>query len=124
LFVGAALLLGPVRANVAGAWSRAQETSDSYALPGPIATEFLSLGYRAAVADLLFSHVLVDYGLHFQLKRRYEHVGDYLEVITHLDPLFEEPYLFTDTLLTLQPEPPRQEDYWRARELLLRGTEA
>jgi hypothetical protein len=66
----------------------------------------------------------VSYGLHFQEKRRFEHVGDYLEVVMRLDPKFAQPYLFADTLLTLQPEPPRQQDYQRARELLVKGTEA
>src|SRR5690606_34068381 len=39
-------------------------------------------------------------------------------------PTLAEPYLYADTFLTLQPEPPRPEDYDKAREILLRGTRA
>jgi hypothetical protein len=99
-------------------------TSDIYGLPGPELTRLMSLGYRSALADFIFAHVLVAYGQHFQEKRRFEHVADYLETVTELDPEFAQPYLYADTLLTLQPEPPRQQDYLRARELLLKGTRA
>jgi hypothetical protein len=113
-----------VRSAVAERYSRLRETSDSYALPTPERTRVMTLGYRSAVADFIYAHVLVSYGLHFGEKRRFEHVGDYLETITYLDPQFVQPYLFADALLTLQPEAPRREDYERARELLLRGTQA
>lgn len=128
-----ALLLAAVAA-LAGviAWSRAglverfaklRETRDTYALPPPEQAVVLSLGYRSAMADLVYAHTLVAYGLHFGEKRRFEYVGNYLETVMTLDPDFVQPYLYADTLLTLQPEPPRQEDYLKARELLLRGTE-
>jgi hypothetical protein len=82
----------------------------------------MSLGYRAALADFIYAHLRVGHGLHFEEKRRFEHVKDYLDVITTLDPKFVEPYLYADTFLTIQPVPARFEDYVAAREVLLKGT--
>ncbi len=96
---------------------------DVYPLPPPDQMLVLSLGYRAALADFIYGHVLVSYGLHFEQRRRFEHVGKYLETIIELDPKFAQVYLYSDTLVTLQPLPPRDEDYDVARALLLRGTQ-
>jgi len=95
--------------------------SDAYLLPPVDQTYVASLGYRSAVADLIFGHVLVAYGLHFQEKRLFEHVGDYLDVVNRLDPKFRDPYRFADTLLTLQPEVPPLDFYRRARQIQERG---
>jgi tetratricopeptide (TPR) repeat protein len=95
--------------------------SDVYALPNPEQVVGLSLGYRAALANLLFAHVLVSYGIHFEERRRFEFVGNYLDTIVALDPKYRDAYRYADTLLTLQPRRARAEDYWHARDLLVRG---
>jgi hypothetical protein len=100
-----------------------REKSDVYALPKPDQVVVASLGYRSALADLLFAHVLVWHGLHFQEKRRLEFAADYLDTVSALDPTFREPYYYGDTLIAMQPMPPTREDYWRARKLLERGLE-
>jgi hypothetical protein len=94
---------------------------DVYPLPPPQQTVALSLGYRAALADVIFAHVLVSYGLHFQEKRRFEFVGNYLDAINELDPTFEQPYRLADTLLTLQVKSVGPENYRKARAILERG---
>lgn len=94
---------------------------DVYPLPAPEQTVALSLGYRAALADYLFAHVLVSYGIHFQEKRNFEAVGDYLDAINELDPTFKRPYRIADTLLTLQPHAPGPASYRKARAILERG---
>jgi hypothetical protein len=66
----------------------------------------------------------VSYGLHFQEKRRFEFVGNYLDTINALDPAFAKPYRLADTLITLQPKAPRKADYFKAREILERGMRA
>jgi tetratricopeptide (TPR) repeat protein len=81
----------------------------------------MSLGYRSALADLIFAHVLVAYGQHFIEKRRFEFVADYLDTILTLDPRFREPVRLADTFVILQPEPARVQDYRAARRLLERG---
>lgn len=96
-------------------------TSDVYALPAPEQLVVVSLGYRAALADLIFAHVLVWHGLHFQEKRRFEFAAEYLDAVTTLDPKFRDPYYFGDTLIAVQVGKPTREDYHRARRLLERG---
>ena len=110
------------RSALAGPFAKLKTTHDVYTLPAPAQTVVLSLGYRAALADLIYAHVLVSYGLHFQEKRLFESVGQYLATINELDPKFATPYLFADTLLVLQPEVPPLEHYLMARDILLRGT--
>ena len=68
----------------------------------------MSLGHRAALADVIYANVLVSYGLHFKEKRRFEFAGQYLDTINALDPTFSVPYRYADTLLILQPVAPRQ----------------
>jgi hypothetical protein len=104
-------------------FAKLREKSDVYALPSPDQVVVASLGYRSALADLLFAHVLVWHGLHFQEKRRLEFAADYLDTVSALDPTFREPYYYGDTLIAMQPMPPTREDYWRARKLLERGLE-
>ncbi|MEB2313460.1 MAG: hypothetical protein OZ928_16575 [Polyangiaceae bacterium] len=117
----AALGVALARPRLAARFHELRVTSDSYGLPSPERTVVASLGYRAALADLLYADTLVAYGLHFQERRRFEFVGDYLDTVSALDPKFATPYRFADTLLTLQPVKPRYEDYVRARKILERG---
>jgi hypothetical protein len=119
---GAVVAQAIVQPQLAEEYAQLRVMEDSLALPGPEHSVLISLGYRAALADFIYAHVLVSYGLHFEEKRRFEHVADYLDVVNALDPQFLQPYLFADTLITLQPVAPRAEDYDRARAVLERGT--
>jgi hypothetical protein len=122
LFLGlSGAVIGLVQPTLAQSFHGLRVRNDVYGLPAPEQAVVVSLGYRAALADALYAHVLVDYGLHFSEKRPYEFVGNYLETINALDPKFREPYLLADTLLTLQPIPPPFENYERARRILERG---
>jgi tetratricopeptide (TPR) repeat protein len=114
-------VIAHIRPRLAGTFHELRVTSDIYALPSPEQTIAMSLGWRAALADLIWAHVLVSQGLRFQEKRRFEFLGNYLDTINALDPKFSEPYRLADTLLTLQPVKPRLEDYDKAREILERG---
>lgn len=118
--LGVAWLRGPLAKRFHGVKTK----SDVYTLPSPEQTVALSLGYRSALADLIFAHVLVSYGLHFQDKRRFEYVGNYLDTVNALDPRFRTPYRFADTLLTMQPKRARYRDYKKARQILERGMKA
>jgi hypothetical protein len=117
----AVALIGWQRPWLASTFVRVKDNSDAYLLPGVEQTYVASLGYRSALADLIYGHVLVSYGLHFQDKRLFEHVGDYLDVINRLDPKFRAPYWYADTLLTLQPKAPPQAFYRKARQIQERG---
>lgn len=121
LLVASWLAIAGTRSRLFAAQKQARQRHDVYFLPSAELTKWSSLGYRAALADLIYAHVLVSYGLHFQEKRRYEFVARYLDAVTTLDPSFREPYRMADTLITLQPEAPRHEDYRAARRLQERG---
>ena len=110
-----------VQPTLAAQFEKLKTTSDVYALPPPDQAIVASLGYRAAFADLLFAHVLVSAGLHFEEKRLFEYVGRYIETINALDPKFRDPYRFADTLLTLQSRKAPREAYFVARDILRRG---
>jgi hypothetical protein len=109
------------RPGLAADFKLVKARSDAYLLPAVDQTYVASLGYRSALADLIFGHVLVAYGQHFQERRLFEYVGDYLDVINRLDPKFRDPYRFADTLLTMQPKVPPPESYRHARRIQERG---
>lgn len=114
--VVAAAMVRWVQPGLARSFSSIKTTEDLYAIPAPSRIVAASLGYRSALADLVFAHVRVAYGTSFAEKRRFTYIGDYLEAIMELDPKFRAPYHYTDTFLTLQPVPPPKENYRRARD--------
>jgi tetratricopeptide (TPR) repeat protein len=109
------------RSRLVGTFNRAKVLYDVYALPKPEHVRVMSLGYRSALADVLFAHVLVSSGIHLAEKRRYESAASYLRTINELDPKFYSPYRYADTILTMQSVKPRLEDYVAARSILERG---
>ncbi|MET0410965.1 MAG: hypothetical protein ABW217_06695 [Polyangiaceae bacterium] len=123
LLAGAALIQS-VRAPLAADYGAQGPAERQSWLLSPEHTIALSLGYRGALADYVFANTLVAYGLSFQDKRRFELAGRYLDTINALAPTFRAPYLVADTLLTLQSQPARSEDFLKAREVLERGMRA
>lgn len=124
VFVTTALGINQLRETLIARTGKLREKGDVYELPSPEQVVVASLGYRSALADLLFAHVLVWHGIHFSEKRRLEFAADYLDTVAALDPTFRETYYFGDTLITMQPVKPRHEDYVRARQLLEKGLAA
>lgn len=118
------LILALTRPQLVEAHHRITSKHDAYLLPPAEQTRLMSLGYRAALADLIFGHVLVSAGIHLSEKRLFEFADLYLEAVTELDPKFRDPYRYSDALLTLQSVRVPEETYRKARKLLLRGTEA
>jgi hypothetical protein len=68
------------------------------------------------------AHTLVSAGLHLQDKRLFEFAADYLDTVNALDPKFRDGYRFADAIITLQTVPVPVDKYYRAREILRRGT--
>lgn len=104
--------------------NKIKETSDVYVLPPPEDVVRLSLGYRAALADYLWSHVLVAQGLRISDRRRFEYVSTFIETINALDPDFRDPYRMADTLITFQIGETPISEVRRARKIMERGVEA
>ena len=121
LMVLAAVGVGSVRAPLATIERRVKETSDVYLLPPPEHVAALSLGYRSALADVLWAHVLVSQGFRLVEKRRFENLTRLLDSINELDPTFRDPYLYADALITLQVGATPREEVLKAREILERG---
>jgi hypothetical protein len=71
----AAIAIGAVRSSLFAAHKRVRERQDVYFLPPPSQLVTISLGYRAALADALWAHVLVSQGLHTFERRRFENLS-------------------------------------------------
>lgn len=116
-----AACIGSVRSSSAAAHRRVKETSDIYVLPPSKHAKALSLGYRAALADVLWAHVMVSQGLHMQEQRRFDNLTMLLDTINELDPSFRDPYMYADALIAIQAGAPSREEIVKAREILTRG---
>jgi len=117
----AALAIGTLRAPLVTRFFATKVQNDVFALPPPKQVVAMSLGYRAALADLIFAHVLVSSGIHVQERRAFEFVSEYLETVNELDPKFEAPYRMADGLITLQAKAVGPEAFRAARRVLERG---
>lgn len=117
----AALGVSRLRAPLIGKLDSVKTKNDVYALPPPKQLVVMSLGYRSALADLIFAHTLVASGLHVQERRLFEFAGSYLEAVNELDPKFAAPYRIADGMLTLQAKPVSQDVYRQTRRILERG---
>jgi|SRR6478752_2458552 len=117
----AALSVGGLRLPLNAAFLGTKTANDVYTLPPTGQLNAMSIGYRSALADLIFAHVLVSSGIHFQEKRAFEYVGKYIEAVNALDPKFELPYRMADGLITLQAKPVSIDAYRQARRILERG---
>ena len=124
LLCGALGILGVAfaRAPLARTHHQTEAGQDVYALAPPQQVVVASLGYRAALADLIFAHVVVSAGTHLYEKRLFEFAAQYIETINALDPKFRDPYRFADAIITLQTVKVPEELYWQARAILERGT--
>lgn len=122
LVLASAATIGVVRGPLAEQHRQVKEASDVYVLPPPEQVVTLSLGYRSALVDLLWAHVLVSQGLHTLEKRRFENLSLFLDSINELEPTFREPYLLADALFTFQGFAPSREEVLKARAVMERGT--
>lgn len=122
LVLASATAIGAVRGPLASVHQRVKEESDVYVLPPPEQVVTLSLGYRSALVDLLWAHVLVSQGLHTYERRHFENLSLFLDSINELEPTFREPYLLADALFTFQGFTPSHEEVLKARAVMERGS--
>jgi hypothetical protein len=124
LLIGSMGVVAYARPRAVASARSAGLASDVFALPPPSMLKALSLGYRSALADLLYTTTIISYGIHFDEHRRFEFVGQYLDSIVALDPHFCQTYRFVDTLIVYQPiGAPGPEHIRHARRLLEQGLE-
>lgn len=101
--------------------ARLKEGTDAYLLPPPTQLVTMSLGHRAALADVLWADLQVTQGLRLFEKRRYDLVVEYLDAINELDPTWRDPYRLSDTFITLQAKAASLQQIREARRILERG---
>ncbi len=121
VLVGVAVI-GVVRAPLVARFEAAPPEQEVPLLLSPEYTALFSLGHREALGDYLFATTLVQYGMSFERKQRFD-AYRYLDTITTLAPRYDRPYLFADTLLTMRSTAPLLEDYLGARRMQERGLE-
>jgi hypothetical protein len=116
-----AVAVAAARAPAAGVHKRVVENSDVYVLPPPEQLVNVSMGYRSALADVLWSYVMVAQGLRLLERRRFDSISDYIDAVNALEPTFRDPYLYADTLITFQAGKVTFQDCERVRLILERG---
>ena len=114
--------LDRLRETLTGRIRRVAETSDVYPLPPPEYVRVASLGYRDAVASVLWAATLYQYGDHVSHNRRFEYPTQYLDTILELDPAFRPAYTFVSTLTTMQVVAPTREQLDRTEKILEAGS--
>lgn len=114
-----ALVRGPIFER----HQRIKESSDVYVLPPPREVVVMSLGYRSALADLLWAHLLVSQGLHMADKRRFDNITLLLDAINELEPTYRDPYRLADALITFNANKTSVEEARKARAIMERGVE-
>jgi hypothetical protein len=113
--------IGAARAPLVRSHQRVGTLEATYALPNPEHLKLFSLGYRSALADLLFGRTLVAAGMHFSEKKVFEHLDGYLNAIVALEPRYRDVYYYADSLLTLSTVRMPARNYRIARDLQERG---
>jgi hypothetical protein len=117
--VGVALVQPALAQNA----HKVRQRDDVFLLPPPAELRAVTLGYRAAGADLLWAKLILEYGLHWQEKRSFPDVTRYIDGVIALEPDFPLLYEFVDTILVYPPPPGgTEEDARTARRYLERGT--
>ncbi len=116
--VGIGRLQGPLAAQV----HALRQRDDVFLLPPPAELRAMTLGYRAAAADLLWAKLVLEYGMHWHDKRAFPDIVRYLDGILAVEPDFPLLYAFADTLLLFTPVGGTDADAHTARIYLERGT--
>lgn len=100
-----------------------QRYEDVYYLPPRDTLSVFSLGYDAALADLIWMRALVYYGDELQHEGHVRFVFDYAEAIEQLDPGFRAVYSWVGTAGMYRPTEVERDDMERTIELMERGVE-
>ena len=120
--VALALAVDRLRAHTTARLDKVKEAVDVYSLPSPAIVERASLGYREAIASILWASVLYDYGDHVGHNRPFLYATQYVRTIVHLDPSFTTAYKFLGTFVTMQAGTPDRAQIDETRRILQNAT--
>ena len=100
-----------------------QTYEDIYYLPPPDWLEVMSLGYRRALADLIWLRALVYFGDEFMNEGEVKHVHNYGESMLKLDPDFRRVYSWVGVAGVYTPKGSPPEFIEQAVDVLRRGVQ-
>ena len=100
-----------------------QRYEDIYYLPPPHWLEAMSLGYRRALADLIWLRALIYFGDEFENRGAVKHVFHYGDSMLTLDPDFERVYRWVGVAGVYTPVGSPVEFLERSVDVLRDGTE-
>ncbi len=122
--LAAALGIAAVQPGLARSVHSVKQRDDAFLLPPPAQLRVMTLGYRAAATDILWAKLILEYGVHWQEKRKFPDVTRYIDGIIALEPDSPVLYTFVDTILMYPgPIPATAEDARTTRRYLERGTQ-
>jgi hypothetical protein len=101
---------------------KVKERDDVYAFPPPAQSHVATLGWDAAAVDLLWSKLLVEYGVHWSEHRDFFAAPMYIDAILELEPTYAAMYRLVGTILAYRPLLGTEQDVRLARSYLERGT--
>jgi len=120
--IGASIAgIGAVQPRLARDVHSIKERDDLYPLPPPNLLRAATLGYRAAVADILWSKVAVEYGAHVAERRPFPNLPKYLDAILAIEPGYAPLYHHCDTFIMFHYPRATEHDARTARRYLERG---
>ena len=91
--------IAAVQPGLARTVHKVKQRDDVFLLPPPAQLRTMTLGYRAAASDILWAKLILEYGLHWQEKRKFPDVTRYIDGIIALEPDSPILYGFVDTIL-------------------------
>lgn len=110
--------LDALRSRLTARLYKVHDEHGVYALPPPDYVRVGTLGYRDAVASILWASTLYQYGDAVSHNQRFEFPTQYVETIVTLDPSFRPAYRFLSTLTTMQVVQPTRHQVNETRRLL------
>ena len=107
--------------RLAGTVHGIKQREDVHALPPADQLKHMTLGHDAAVVDLLWAKLLVEYGTHSFEKRPFPDLPRYLDAILAIEPDYEPLFRYVDTLIVYRQPVGTEADARLARVYLERG---
>ena len=123
-FIVLALGVSRVQPRLARELHTIKDSDDVYPFPPPPVLRLATLGYVAAMTDVLWAKLLIEHGSHWGEHRPFLNLEHYLDAIVELDPTFLPFYDYVDTLLCYRPMNGHEADAREARAYLERGLRA
>lgn len=115
--------VGSLRRRAMDQYLATQTYEDIYYLPPPGWLQVMSLGYRRALADLIWLRALIYFGEEFENRGAVKHVFNYGESMLALDPDFRRVYRWVGVAGVYTPTGSPPEFIARAVDVLRRGVE-